>query len=469
MLQLPYKIQRVAKKKKQREIVQSYMSQKQYNTVLNIFKEWYAISIIEKHKKERIRLNIIMRSEINKKKVFFSILQNLMERKYFNAETFYRIKMIRYYWHLWRVQRTVQILKMKRGSLFGARKVYLQRTLKCWVSALKLKRKITYAVQLLQVTMDRAQAREALLKWPGWQQYRKSEVMRKQILLKRGIGEYEIQGVRDGENEGVEEMKGEEGKVQKDKDERNRYNLVNKNHNQKRNQMKKSKDRLIQNKRNAQTSIRHPPLQTNEHSPLPLSLPFSLPRSLSLAERLAVVVGDMHFDGVEASYASALSSARNLLDVRTSNLSSRSLYPMKLHGNLYAYNDSNFDYPSCSDDNISSNSSNSKNSKSSSSRCSDSSSSDSEDRKGNNDHLGYFIKSLRDTHSSSAEDRAVKELLLLLQIVVLAWKKTAKLSSDMRAKIRRIRHMVKKVQKFKNSPTRFNFFGFHFLTFSIKL
>ena len=427
------------------------MSQKQYNTVLNIFKEWYAISIIEKRKKESKELEILLRSEIRKKKDFFSMLQNLIEIKYFNVETFYRVNTLRHYWHEWRVQRTVQFLKTKLGSLFGARKIYLLRTLKCWVSALKLKRKITYAVQLLQVTIDRAKAREALFKWPGWQQYRKSEVMRKQILLKRGIGEYGIQG------EGVEEMKGEETD-QKDKDERNQCNLVNKNHNLKHNQRKKSKDRLIQNEQNPQTSTRHPPLQSNKHSPLllslPFSLPFPLPRSLSLAERLAIVVGDMRFDGVQASYASSLSSARNLLDVRSSILSSRSFYPLKLHGNLYAYSDSNCDYPSCSDDNISSNSNNSKSS--SNSCCS----SDSEDRRGGynkdgNDHLGYFIKSLRDTHSSSAEDRAVKELLLLLQIVVLAWKKTTKLSSDMRSKIRRIRHMVKKVQKFSK---QFKFF-----------
>ena len=447
------------------------MSQKQYNTVLNIFKEWFAISIIEKEKKEKTELEILARSKIKKKKVFFSVLQNLVEKKYSNAMTFYRSNTLRYYWHVLRVQRTVQILEKNFGPLFGARKVYLQRTLKCWIRVFRLKRKMTYAVQLLQVTMDRAKAREALLKWPGWQEYRKSEVMRKQILLKRGIGQNEIQeeGEGEGEREGVEEMKGQ---GIDHKDERSQYNLVNKSYNQQHNQRIKSKDKLIKNEQNNQTSTRHPLSQTNKHSPLPPSLPFpqlfSLPRSLSLAERLAVVVGDMRFDGIQASYASALSSARNILDVRTSILSSRSFYPPKLHGNLFAYNDSYCDYPSCSDDNISTNGNN--NSSSSSSCSSNSSSSDSVDRRGRgsinrdgNDHLGYFVKSLRDTHSSSAEDRAVKELLLLLQIVLLAWKKTTNISSDMRTKIRRIRHMVKKVK------SSFRFFDFNSLIFNFKL
>ena len=474
----PSKIRRVVKKKKHCEIVQSYMSQKQYNIVLNIFKEWCALFLIEKHKKEKIEIEIIMRSKIKKKKVFFSILQSLVEIKYFNAKTFYRLNTLRYYWHAWRVQRTVQILEKNFGSLFGPRKIYLQRTLKCWIRVFRLKSKMTYAVQLLQVTMDRANAREALYKWPGWQEYRKSEVMRKQILLKRGIGENEIQREEYGmnEKEGVEEMKGE---MMDPKDERNQCNLLNINRNQQHNQRKKSNDRLIMNEQNAQTSTRHPPSHTNKRSPLPLplpfSLPFSLPRSLSLAERLAVVVGDMRFDGSRASHSSALLSARNILDVRTSILNSRRFYPPKLHGNLFAYNDSNCDYPNCNDDNISSNSINSKSSSSSSSSCSsNSSSSDNEDRRGSNnrdgnDHLGYFMKSLRDTHSSSLEDRAVKELLLLLQIVLLAWKKTTKLSSDMRTKIRRIRHMVKKVQKLKNSSRSYHFFDFNFLTYSFKL
>ena len=449
-------------KKKQCEILQSYKSQREVIILLCIFKEWLSLSLTGKYKKEEIAIEIQKRGEKNTTRKLFSLFQSVAETEILKAGTYYRMKTLQMHWHIWREKRTIKILEKVLGSLFGMRKIYLQRSFECWIEVFRTKRRMTYAVQLLQVTVDRAKARRALGAWPGWKEYRRSEVMRKQIMLKRGMGEDYGEGDDEGEGEGMEERKGEE-------EERIRCQYTMPNMNQK--QMKNST---------------HTSSWTKEHSPdlPPLPLPLSLP--LSLAERLAMVVKDTLRNSSQASYSAALSSARSLLHTRTSILSSRSFSSMKLYGDTpscsesYGYSANPYrddsDCPSCSDDNINSNgNSSSRNSSSinsstrnSSSRNSSSRNSSSRNSSSRNsssssstdnvtvrriissdmnatDHLGFFIRSLRGTTSCSAEDRAVKELLLLMQIVLLAWSKVTKSSSSMRAKIRRIKHMMNKL------------------------
>lgn len=437
MLYFPHKLYRVSHKKNQCKILQSYKSQREVNILLCIFKEWLSLSLIGKYRGEVIAIEIQKRGEKNTTWKVFFMLQSVVETKILKAETYYRIKILQMYWHIWREKRTVKILEKGLGALFGMRKIYLQRSFECWIEVFRMKRRMTYAVQLLQVTVDRAKARRALGAWPGWKEYRRSEVMRKQIMMKRGIGEEYGEGGREGEGEGegMEERKGDEADSMQCQ-----YIMQNKN------------QRQIKNST-------HTPSWTKEHSPVlpPLPLPLSLP--LSLAERLAMVVKDTLRNSSQASYSSALSSARNLLHTRTSILSSRSFSSMKSYGNTPSYSESygystnpyrdDSDHPSCSDGDNISNGSNS-NSNSNSNSTSSSTDSHMEGRRGSSgmtvtDHLGFFIGSLSGTTSCSAEDRAVKELLLLMQIVLLAWSKATKSSSSMRAKIRRIKHMMNKV------------------------
>jgi hypothetical protein len=417
----------VSHKKKQFKLLQSYKSQRELNLSLSIFKEWLSLSLIGKYKREEIAIEVQKLCERNVKRRLFSTFQSVVETKIFKAVTYYRIKTLQMYWHNWREKRTIQILEKGLGSLFGVRKIYLQRSFECWIDVFRMKRRLTNAVQLLQVTVDRAKARRALGAWPGWKEYRRSELMRKQIMMKRGIGEEYGEGGSEGEEEGMEERKGEEEDSMQCQ-----YTMQNKSQKQIKNSS-------------------HHPSWTKEHSPQlpPLPLPLSLP--LSLAERLAMVVKDTLHNSSQASYSAALSSARNLLHTRTSILRSRSFSSMKLYVNIpsnsesYGYSANPYrddsDNPSCIDNNSNSNG-----------NSSSSTDSDSEGRRGSSgmtvtDHVGFFIGSLRGTTSCSAEDRAVKELLLLMQIVLLAWSKATKSSSSMRAKIRRIKHKVNKVRK----------------------
>ena len=450
MLFIPYKFYRVSHKKKQCEILQSYKSQREVNILLCIFKEWLSLCLIGKYRREEIAIEIQKRGEKNTTSKLFSLFQSVGETEILKAGTYYRMKTLQMHWHIWREKRTIKILEKGLGSLFGARKIYLKRSFECWIEVFRMKKKMTYAVQLLQVTVDRAKARRALGAWPGWKEYRRSEVMRKQIMLKRGIGEEYGEGddEGEGEGEGMEERKGEEADSMQ-------CQLTMQNKSQK---QIKNKQRLAKNVHDIQTDGTHTSSWTKEHSPPlpPLFLPLSLP--LSLAERLAVVVKDTIRDSSQASYSSALSSARNLLRTRTSILSSRSFSSMKLYGNIPSHSESygysanpyrdDSDNTSCSYGHSSN--SNGSNSNGNSSSRNSSTDSDGEGRRGSSgmnatDHLGFFIGSLRGTTSFSAEDRAVKELLLLMQIVLLAWSKATKSSSSMRAKIRRIKHMVNKV------------------------
>jgi hypothetical protein len=426
MLYFPYKFYRVSHKKKQCEILQSYKSQREVNILLCIFKEWLSLSLIGKYKREVIAIEVQKRGEKNSTRKLFFMLQGVAETKVLKAGTYYRIKTMQMHWHVWREKRTIKILEKGLGSLFGMRKIYLQRSFECWIEVYRMKRRMTYAVQLLQVTVDRAKARRALGAWPGWKEYRRSEVMRKQIMLKRDMGEECGEGDDEGDGEGMEERKGDEEDSMQ-----SQYTMQKKSQKQKMNST-------------------HTPSWKKEHSPPlpPLPLPLSLP--LSLAERLAMVVKDTLRNSSQASYSSALSSARNLLHTRTSILSSRSFSSMKVYGDIPSHSESygysanpyrdDSDNPSSSDDCNSNGNSSSSND------------SDTEGRIRSSgmtvtDHLGFFIGSLRGTTSCSAEDRAVKELLLLMQIVLLAWSKATKSSSSMRAKIRRIKHMVNKVRK----------------------
>ena len=106
------------------------------------------------------------------------------------------------------------MMRRKLGPACGLNKLYLQRGFTGWINAWKKRNKISYACHLLQNTINRFTVRKALYIWPGWREYRKSEEMKMRLLVeKRGRGRLlGILGFAEGVREREKKYKKEERK-----------------------------------------------------------------------------------------------------------------------------------------------------------------------------------------------------------------------------------------------------------------
>jgi hypothetical protein len=248
-------------------------------------------------------------------------------------------------------------MPVRLGAVCGVMKVYRKRAFQSWVSVWKKRIATAYAVHLLQLTIDRATARRAMLNWPGWRQYRKSEEFRLKLMKKKR--ECSLNMLQVLEMLGKEEE--EEGRVNKEC------------------------QGLRTDKR----------LQAKD----PLSLAERVAReasSLIIRERQdSRQRSDEMATTLSTCYAAAVTAAKCALSTRAG------VHTSEINGDLDASSP------------------------------------------GVGRTLDFFLASLR--CSQSCEEQAVKELLLLLQIVMMAWSKAAKMLSRWRLKGRRLRRSVNKV------------------------
>ena len=139
-------------------------------------------------------------------------MQNIYERRTKFPLKYLETRILRICWRNFKIFRILQMMRKKLGPVCGVNKLYLQRGLAAWINAWKKRNKISYACHLLQNSIDRFTVRRALYVWPGWREYRKSEEMKMRLLVeKRGRGRLlGIVGFAEGAREREKKYKREE-------------------------------------------------------------------------------------------------------------------------------------------------------------------------------------------------------------------------------------------------------------------
>ena len=353
---------RVLLLKGQRVAALSFRASKLKNVLFLCLREWFALVIVEKDCDEKLSLQLNTLQNKRKKKEIFRFWLNSVREKTESSVKHFQIRILRCHFREWRLLKTVCLLNMKLGAVCGVLKVYRKDAFKSWVYVWKKRRATAYAVNLLQLTFDRVTARRALLRWPGWQQYRRSEEFRMKLIeRKRQRSGYMLQVIEMLNKDNEEREEEEEGRVHDGGQ----------------------------------------GLWTLKH--------LKIRDQLSLAERVAVEASNLVCresqsshqgpDGtvtLPACYAAAVTAAKCVLLSRAGTHHTSDI------------------------------------------------TGDFEPSKGGvGSTLDFFLGSLRS--SQSVEEHAVKELFLLLQIVLIAWSKAAKVLSSLRVKGRRLRHHATKV------------------------
>jgi len=89
----------------------------------------------------------------------------------------------------WRLSRTTRLLREKLGNIRGLYKLHLQRGFKHWGGSVLKMQNVKKGIQILEMKLNRMMMKKALLHWPGWREWRRSEGMRRELLKKhRGRG-----------------------------------------------------------------------------------------------------------------------------------------------------------------------------------------------------------------------------------------------------------------------------------------
>ena len=181
---------------------------------MSYFRVWkiFHIVVSETLKNSSRQIQIILR----KRNQFSTIssLQSVFERRRKLPSKYLETRILRISWRNLRIFRILGMMRRKLGPACGVNKLYLQRGFTGWINAWKKRNKISYACHLLQNTIDRFTVRKALNIWPGWREYRKSEEMKMRLLVeKRGRGRLlGILGFAEGVREREKEYKKKERK-----------------------------------------------------------------------------------------------------------------------------------------------------------------------------------------------------------------------------------------------------------------
>ena len=176
---------RVLLLKDQRAAALTFRAEKDRNRLFSCLKEWYALVILEKDSDEKKSMQLKISLKKRRKKVIFRIWSDSLQKKLEAPVIYFKNRILLCHFHEWRLVRTARLLTERQAAVCGFLKVHQQRAFRSWVTLLKKKRAMSYAINLLQLTIDRVTARRALLRWPGWQQYRKSEAFRKNLMQRK--------------------------------------------------------------------------------------------------------------------------------------------------------------------------------------------------------------------------------------------------------------------------------------------
>ena len=175
---------RASKLRIQRMMAATIGHKKANNHLLECFQNWSAIRMTEKDvmKKKFESVFILKRMKCTSR--HFSFWLKKVHLKENDIVRCFDNVVLRRCMRDWRMMRPIRLLKENFGVVCGVHRVYLQRAWCSWKDLFKKKCRIAYALSLLKTTADRMRARKALLNWPGWREHRKSEEMKSRLIVK---------------------------------------------------------------------------------------------------------------------------------------------------------------------------------------------------------------------------------------------------------------------------------------------
>ena len=170
--------------KKQRMVADKIGLKKESAHLLEYFKNWSAIRIAEKEimKKRFGEVSILRRIKCTSRH-FSNWLQRAHEKESAIVRH-YDNTILRKCVRDWRMIKPVRLVKENLGIVCGVHRVHLSRAWHSWKGLYRKKCNMAYALSLLRTTLDRMRARKALLNWPGWREHRKSEDMKRRLIVK---------------------------------------------------------------------------------------------------------------------------------------------------------------------------------------------------------------------------------------------------------------------------------------------
>lgn len=157
---------------------------KESTHLLEYFKNWSALRIAEKEVMKKKFGDILILRRIKCTSRHFSIWLQRAQEKESAIVRHYDNTILRRCVRDWRMMKPVRLVKENLGIVCGVHRVYLSRAWHSWKGLSRKKCNMAYALSLLRTTLDRMRARKALLNWPGWREHRKSEDMKRRLIVK---------------------------------------------------------------------------------------------------------------------------------------------------------------------------------------------------------------------------------------------------------------------------------------------